>query len=286
MKSLFVLLLSLSPICALLGAPAVDFHDHIELQLWSLKGLMKESVPRALNLTKRLGFTVVETSSLAPLTAGQFKAELTARGLSALGMHVQYADLQTGLAAAIHDAQAIGAKYIICPWVPQGPDGFTDALADQTAADFNRWGKACSAAGLKFGYHPHGYEFRVSHENPQELIFDRLMRQTRPELVCYELDTFWIWYAGQDPVKLLEKYPSRWTLMHLKDMRKGAPTGLSVGHAPASDNVPLGQGQIDWPPLLREAQKLGIEHYIIEDEAVRPLDSLPVTLAYLAGLRL
>jgi len=29
---------------------------------------------------------------------------------------------------------------------------------------------------------------------------------------------------GKDPVALLQKFPGRWRLMHVKDMRKGAPT--------------------------------------------------------------
>jgi len=62
--------------------------------------------------------------------------------------------------------------------------------------------------------------------------------------VCFEMDVFWVFHAGQDPAKLLAKYPKRWALMHLKDIRKGAVTGLHTGSAPPTDNVTIGTGQI------------------------------------------
>ena len=31
--------------------------------------------------------------------------------------------------------------------------------ARKFAADFNAFGKACNAEGIRFGYHPHGFEF-------------------------------------------------------------------------------------------------------------------------------
>jgi len=52
------------------------------------------------------------------------------------------------------------------------------------------------------------------------------MKETKHEFVSYQMDIFWIVHPGQDPVKLLEKYKGRWVSMHLKDMRKGTPTGL------------------------------------------------------------
>ena len=41
-------------------------------------------------------------------------------------------------------------------------------------------------------------------------------------------------FRSQDPVKLLQRYNGRWALMHLKDMRKGTPTGLLTGSSPVT----------------------------------------------------
>ena len=74
--------------------------------------------------------------------------------------------------------------------------------------------------------------------------------------------------------------------MHVKDMRKGAVTGLSTGSAPPTDNVAVGTGQINWPQVLRTAQKIGVQHYFIEDETPTPLQCIPDSLKFLRALKL
>src|SRR5262249_32427438 len=138
----------------------------------------------------------------------------------------------------------------------------------------------------RFGFHPHGLEFRPSAAGNGELMFDILMRETKPDLVCYEMDVFWAFHAGQDPAKLLAKYPNRWALLHVKDMRKGAPTGFSTGKASPADNVAVGEGQIDWPQVLRAAEKIGVRYYFLEDETATPLQCIPDSLKYLRALKL
>src|SRR5581483_12017912 len=159
--------------------------------------------------------------------------------------------------AAIRDAQTLGVKYIMCPILPH-PKGFKAEDAHRVAAEFNAFGQACQAAGLRFGYHPHGIEFTTAGDGSGDLVFDILVRETKPELVCYEMDVFWVYHAGQDPAKLLLKYPDRWRLMHVKDMRKGALTGFSTGSAAPTDNVAVGTGQINWPEVLSTAEKIGV----------------------------
>ena len=99
------------------------------------------------------------------------------------------------------------------------------------------------------------------------------------------MDVFWVAHPGQDPVKLLAKYPQRWALMHLKDIRKGARTGVFTGKAPLTDDVALGTGQVDWPSVLRAAAKAGVKHYFIEDESPTVEEQLPVSIRYLETVK-
>ena len=159
-----------------------------------------------------------------------------------------------------------------------------EAAARRVARDFNLWGEAFHRAGIQFGYHAHGIEFGHLRRGSDETPFDLLVRETDPALVCYEMDVFWVFHAGQDPVRLLAKYPDRWRLLHLKDIRRGAAVGAQDGHAPVADFVALGTGQIDWPAVLGAAQAAGVEHYFIEDESAEPLRSIPESLDYLRSL--
>ena len=72
----------------------------------------------------------------------------------------------------------------------------------------------------------------------------------------------------------------------MNDIRKGAVTGLATGSAAPTDNVTVGTGQINWPEVLKAAQKIGVEHYFIEDETPTPLQCIPDSLKFLRGLKL
>jgi hypothetical protein len=69
-------------------------------------------------------------------------------------------------------------------------------------------------------------------------------------------------------------------------MRKGAPTDLYEGRAPASDNVIVGKGVMDWPAIIAEGRKDGVLYYLIEDETADPVDNIPPSISYLETLGL
>lgn len=247
---------------------------------------MQDNVASALEIAQRLGFTEVETAGTGKLAIEQFSGELRSRGLTAVSAHFSYETLKRDVAAAIRDAATLGVAFLVCPSLPREAGGLTEEGARRAAAEFNAWGAACRAAGLKFAYHPHGMEFTSTAAGGGEVAFDVLAREANPELVRFELDPFWAVHGGQDPVALLEKYPGRWALMHVKDMRRGAPTGFSTGRAPTEDNVAVGSGRIDWLAVLRAAKRAGVRHYLIEDETATPLECIPTSLAFLRGLQL
>jgi sugar phosphate isomerase/epimerase len=252
------------------------------LQLESFKLKLAADVPAGLDLVKADGFTLVETAGTYALTAPQFRQQLDARGLRAVSAHFSYESLEDHLPQVIADAQALGSRNVVVPGIPHR-GVFTAAVARQAAAAFNTWGRTLKAHGLRLLYHPHGGEFEPLPGGGTG--FDVLMAQTDPALVFFEMDVFWVVSAGQDPVALLGRYPGRWRLFHLKDLRKGAPTANFSGHAPLGDFVVIGTGQIDWPAVLAAGRRAGVEMSFIEDESADPEANVPPSVRYLQSLR-
>jgi sugar phosphate isomerase/epimerase len=87
-----------------------------------------------------------------------------------------------------------------------------------------------------------------------------------------------------DPVKLLKRNPERWVSMHLKDMRKGAPTGVFNGNVNRPDFVPIGSGQIDIIAVMRTAHEIGVKSYFIEDESSSPDRGIPQSAQFLRNV--
>ncbi|HEY8994968.1 MAG TPA: sugar phosphate isomerase/epimerase [Lacunisphaera sp.] len=282
-RCFLVAVASFIPSLALLAA---DFHDHLGIQMWSLRDQVKADLPAALDLVKSYGLTEIETAGTGNLPVADFMKLLNDRSLKPVGAHMGYEALEKDLPGAIQTAKTLGVKYVVTPWIPHGKDGLTAELAHKAAADFNKWGAAFRAEGITYGLHPHGFEFVPLASEGGKTAFEVIAAETKPEFLSFEMDVFWVVHAGQDPVKLLRKYGSRWALMHVKDIRKGAMTGLSTGGAPPIDNVTVGTGQIDWPAVLKTGEEVGVKHFLIEDETPTPLVCIPDSLKYLRGLKL
>jgi sugar phosphate isomerase/epimerase len=267
------------------GELSGDFKGPLGLQLYTLRESFKTNVPATLDKVKAMGFTEIEGGGDYGLGIEKFNALLRERGLKMVSAGFGYEAMKKDIAAAVQRAQSFGVKFVMCAWIPHAESGFTEADVHRAAADFNTWGAAFRKAGITFTYHPHGYEFRPLKEGNERTHFDLLAAETDPEFVSFEMDVFWVTHPGQDPAKLLAKYPSRWKLMHLKDLRRGAPTGIHTGHAPQSDDVPLGTGQVNWPVVLKQAAAAGVKHYFIEDESATPFEAVPKSFEYLQQIK-
>ena len=253
------------------------------LQLYSLRSQFKlRGVDWTLDQVKAHGITTVELASGVPdIPIPELKEKLSARGLTAVSSHFGYARYKTDLDGVVRDAKALGLKYAGCAWIDHKGD-FDEAECRDAIATFNRAGEALAKEGIKFFYHFHGFEFQPYGD---ETLFDLFMKETKPEWVSAEMDVLWIVFPGRDPVKLLEKYPNRWSLSHLKDLKKGVVTGELTGHTDVNNNVPLGTGQVDWKAFFQAAEKAGIQYHLIEDESDSVLQQLPLHLEFTKNLR-
>lgn len=255
-----------------------SFHGPTGLQLYSLRTMFKEQgVSAGLDQVRAWGFTYVEGASTYGMTPAEFKAELHKRGLVWISAAFPYDRLKNDLDEVLREAKERDVPLVGCAYIP-GKKPFDEAKCREAAAVFNRAGKALAAQDQTFYYHNHGYEFSPHADGT---LFDLLVAETDPRYVSFEMDVLWTVHPGQDPVKLLEKYPNRWCLMHLKDLRKGVPTGLSAGKVAKTDDVALGTGQVDWAALLFAAQKVGVKYYFIEDESPAVLEQVPQSLRFL-----
>ncbi|MDR0335501.1 MAG: sugar phosphate isomerase/epimerase [Planctomycetaceae bacterium] len=258
------------------------FQGPVGLVVYSLRNQIKENGAIALDFAKEQGFVEVEIGleNHYGLTQEQMKEALKQRGLKPIGAHAGYDFLLKQTDKAIEIANDLGIKYVGVAWAPhQKP--FNEAQTLRIADDFNTIGKRLKEKGIQFYYHNHGYEF-YPYKN-DETLFDLLVQKTDPDFVQFEMDVMWTVFPGQDPVKLLKKYPNRWIMMHLKDLAKGVEGNLSGGTDTKND-VALGTGQVDYPAVLKAAQEIGVKHYFIEDESSDVLKQIPQSLKYLSGI--
>ncbi len=243
---------------------------------------LAKDVPGTLDKIKSLGITNMEFSGWFGQTPEQLRVLLDARGMRCTSIGVGYGDLQKNPDKVIAQAKAMGAEFVRVASIPH-PGNFKDLPADavkQAAIDFNTFGKKLAENGLTFCYHNHGPEFLPAGDLGEGTFFDYLMKNTDPKYVSFEMDVMWVYWPGADPIEYLKKYPDRFRLMHVKNVKKGLQRGGP------STFVAVGDGQIDMEAVLKAAAKTKIKYYYIEDEsAPQFIDvQMPVSMAYLEGL--
>ena len=239
-----------------------------------------EDVPGTLDMIKEMGITNIEFSNLFGKTAEEMRALLDERGMICTSYGVGYNRIVDDVQNVAEEAKILGAEYVRVAWIPH-EQPFTMEDVERVAADFNLAGEKLYNEGLYFCYHNHGYEFRPWRDG--KTLFDYLVENTHPDYVSFELDLLWTVHPGEDPVELLERYPDRFRLMHLKDLRKGVEGDFS-GSTPRENDVVLGTGQIDFPAVLRAARNTNIEYYYIEDESPDVIERVPKSLQYITSI--
>jgi sugar phosphate isomerase/epimerase len=263
----------------LISARKGAFNHPFGLQLYSMRFEFKKDVPGTLAKVKVMGINEVEVSGYYGFTAKEFKKLLDQQGLKCGSMIFGYDQFEKDIETVIKEARLFGAKYVGIGWIPhQKP--FGKSHAEKAIADFNQFGEKLKKAGLRFFYHPHGYEFNTSDGN----LMDQMLEKTKPELVTFQLDVFWTTHGGTDPLAYLKNYPGRFELMHLKELRKDTP-GNNSGGAADETSVSLGKGVTNWPIMLRQAVKSGTKKFYIEDEAKNAIDQIPATIDFLNSIK-
>jgi len=270
-----------------IGWAAADHKiDKIGVQLYTVRDQMKADFEGTLAKVAAIGYKEVEFAGYFDHSPKDVRAILDRLGLVSPAPHVAYDTLGDKWPAQIESAKIIGQSYIVCPWIPEELRKQPD-IWQRAAETFNRAGEASKNAGIQFAYHNHWFEFLPVNG---KLPYDLLLEACDPNLVKMELDLCWITVGGADPLKYFNRYPGRFPLVHVKDMKRlpkvSEAGGQDYGDSLKADMTEVGSGIIDWKRIFAQSEKAGIKHYIVEhDKPAAPFDSIKASYEYLRQLR-
>lgn len=235
--------------------------NQIGIQLYTIREAAAADLDAALGRVAEIGYTAVEFAGFQGLTAPTVKGLLDKHGLKAAAAHIPLTQFQDDLDSVIDDLTTIEAEWGIVPWVSPG-DRSEEAMV-RVAKEFDAYAERLRTAGIKFAYHNHEFEF--SEKTAKGLdVFETLVEVTTAGLVYFELDAFWAAVGGADPVKVISDHADRIGLVHLKDAPEG---GIARGN-----DVPFGEGVLDWDGILASARAAGVAWYITEQDNPNPDD--------------
>jgi sugar phosphate isomerase/epimerase len=134
---------------------------------------------------------------------------------------------------------------------------------------YNEIGKRCRENGLLYGYHNHSFELQKIEDSV--VMLDYMLENTNPEYVFFEMDVYWMVMGKASPVDYFEKYPGRFTVLHIKDHRE-------IGQS----------GMVGFDAIFRNAATAGMKHMVVEVERYSYDDiekSIRMSLDYLLRAR-
>lgn len=147
------------------------------------------------------------------------------------------------------------------------------------AEKLNGAAEKCAAAGLRFCYHNHDFEFQPK---PGGRPIDVLLERLDKNLVGLEVDTFWVSMAGVNAAEFLRQHADRVELVHLKDRAKNTPVHYDIATVPNSTYKELGTGDLPLREILEAVSQTRAKHVFVEqDFSANPIASLRQSYAFL-----
>lgn len=231
----------------------------VALQLYTVRDHLGKDYIGTLKRVKEIGYDIVQLGTNAPFDAARLREVMDEIGLKPAGIHVALNEMESRLDHWIAYAKTIGTDHLIIPWLPEARRRTKeDWLAN--AALMDSLGARCKEKGIRLSYHNHSFEF-VKFGRTYAL--DLLYKNTAPDHLYAELDTYWIKHGGADPVAYIRKYAGRQPTLHIKDMAADEKRSFAE----------IGRGILDWPAIHKAALKAGVACYCVEQD-ICPGDSL------------
>jgi sugar phosphate isomerase/epimerase len=149
--------------------------------------------------------------------------------------------------------------------------------------------------GIGLYYHNHHIEFaKYDGRHLLDIMADRAPS------VGLEIDVHWVQRGGLDPVRTLQKYGDRVSMVHLKDYRigrlgddafealgRGDVAGFMAAFAGVVQFAEVGEGNLDFTAIIEESIRIGARYLLVEQDDLygrTPLECLKTSHDNLVAL--
>lgn len=246
-------------------------------QVYSAREDAQKDLFSVLKTLAELGYDGVELAGFYGHSAQDIRTMLDETGLVCISSHVALALMDEDIFKVISDHVILGCKYIAVPFLGEecrpGSAGFAE-----TIAKIYRYGELCRKAGIQLLYHNHDFEFvTVSGQYGLDFLYSAVPQ----EILCAQIDTCWVHYAGVNPCEYLAQYTGRCPVVHLKDYigrkdgsqpyallgKDGADDGSAKADAQAFRFKPVGYGVQDIPAVVEASLAAGAKWFIVEQDS-------------------
>jgi sugar phosphate isomerase/epimerase len=239
---------------------------YIGMQLYTVRNDIAKDVDGTVKYVAKAGYNQIEmygfdgTTFFGKKSPKEMKDLLSANNLSTPSGHyylpkVMYENNMDVWKQCLEAGNALGHKYMVIPWVDEqhrNGDYFK-----QLAETVNNAAELTKKAGMRLAYHNHDFEFKTGDDG--KTFYENMLHHTDKNLVDFEMDLYWVVYAGQKPQDWFKKYPGRFKMWHVKDMW--------VNKEGKKESTQVGDGTIDYKAIFAQRKLAGLKYAFMEQEA-------------------
>jgi sugar phosphate isomerase/epimerase len=228
-------------------------------QVWFIREKLVNNFAATLEEMAAMGYSEVEMCSplgysdsgfepLNRMSGAEMRKIIEGAGLKCTSSHFNMGELRDHLDNRIEWASEVGMKQMVASSFSLGDDASVDDYR-QAANELNGIAEKTKAAGIQMGFHNHHMEFE---KRGDELIYDALLEEFDPALVKMQFQVAVV-DIGYQAADYFRKYPGRFISAHLADWS-----------VEKEDQVPIGQGVVDWKDFFKAAKKGGVKNFFVE----------------------
>lgn len=224
----------------------------IGAQLYTARDFLttKEDFYESMKKIKEIGYEQIQASGLGISDADYIKKVCDEFGLEITCTHRPLDNYIHKLDEEIKYHKTLGCKIA---GLGSMPPEFRDELKVKEFVEvMNDIYEKLKKEGIEFAYHNHSFEF-LKYEG--EYVMDYFIKHGKFSFI---VDTYWLAYAGINPVDFIKKLGKRAICVHFKD--------LAMKNITETKMAPVGCGNLDWEKIITACEEAGVKYALVEQD--------------------
>ena len=227
----------------------------IGAQLYTLREYEKTmpEIAKTLKKVADIGYKTVQVSGFGAADPKDVAKAAEDSGLQIVSTHINWSRFLNELDNVIAEHKLWKCVHPAIGGLPN--DYFCEDGVKRFLNELGPVAEKLNKEGMDFSYHNHSHEL-VKYSNKTWLasVYDN----SDPSVLKAEIDTYWITAGGGDPAEWVRRCSGRIPLLHCKDM--------IVTRERAQKFAEVGEGNLNWNAILRQAGESGVEHLLVEQD--------------------
>ena len=193
----------------------------VGIQLFAVHHELERDADATIDALAKMGYTTIEPCRLYDVSPEKLKLWNKEYGIPLPSIHSGLENLcDEKFEARVKYLKELNCRFYVIPHAPVT----TKSGLDVTINKINKYAPMLEAEGIELIYHNHPPDFLVNENG----LIPHIEMQKHTN-IRFQIDTYWIYRAGLNPLEIINGLGNRVAGIHLKDGNETVGTALGKG---------------------------------------------------------